>query len=83
MEEKETYLDILNKQWGSGKFWIDLHKHGNFNKEKFLMKEDVEYIAKKAQSDAYEKVIEKFSGTTFNYIIPEIELLIKELWREE
>lgn len=79
--KEETYKDIFNNQWGTGKFWVDLHKHGNFDIEKFFMYEDVSYLCKKAQADAYQNMIEKFKDSPYRKIILDIELEIEKLWK--
>ena len=78
---EDTYKDIFNRQWCTLKGWKKIHKNNRmFDDEKFFMFDDVQYICKKAQADAYKDMIDKFKGTPYESVIPDLELEIEKIW---
>lgn len=79
-----TWKDLFKRQTDSGKFWVNLHKHGNFDTEKFLMKSDAYHICYKAQSDVLKKLakrLKKENKDLPDWVIDEIKKLENELWQ--
>jgi len=54
--KEDTWKEVFVRQIGSGRFWKNLLQN-DFEYRRFLDRSDAVYICKKAQSDAYDNVI--------------------------
>ena len=81
--KEDTWKDIFVRQIGSGRFWKNLLQE-DFDIRRFLDRSDAVYICKKAQSDAYDKVIDILCKDIINKdMIISIRILKEELWNND
>jgi len=82
--KEDTWKDFFVRQVGSGRFWRNLLKD-DFESIKFLDRSDAVYICKKAQSDAYDNVINILNGdiSINEDIVISIKNLKDKLWESD
>ena len=81
VENKDTWKDVFCRQVDTGKFWKNLFKD-DFEKHQFLDRSDAVHVCKKAQSDAYENVINKLEGKVDDSVLTELKEMLEQHWKD-
>ncbi len=78
----ETWKDFFVRQTASGRYFKNLFKD-EFERHKFIDRSDAVYICKKAQSDIYDSIIEKFKNRVDEDIINELKNDLEKHWKSD